>query len=1050
MADQLIRKSRASSPDRGSSSQAVERPRKRLRKRTNIIFNQRYDPITMVLKWQNDEKSTELLHEGQRTNTRLKVFHQPNGLKTMCFFCPMPARNKPSNIADLQFIQFHDGSVDIRALMFSKDGKLWSPGENEKPNPDDHYMVISIRFDIPYSNQLPPKNDRTIHHSIDWGIFDSIAGVKGGLLEMRFKPWLDLYNWILKIQEPVDITYQQRVLDRWWRDRREFETTWHPIVKREYELMKAETEKYTITGLLAEFEEFQVFSNSGLEPAADLPEEDIPKRGSKLFRVTLRPGPNFELPLDNNNQPLRIECKEGSKFRLLWPVPGEKNTFFELEGTVSAEDEYRSERSPGIVASMVIPINQQTDPRKGTVFSLQMVADTTIYDRQVRAINNLAKPRPELEDRLKPEEVFLLGKPASPILLSTEVDFHAIWQKSLFSGGLDESQTLAAMKCLEYNASVIQGPPGTGKSFTVIQTVIAFLRAQIALAIESIQLEIRSWDKEQREREINDAIGSPDLETAPVKSNQEYIRPRPSLEDWHKRVPHVLVTAGSNYAVNQLLRIWHSLVNQPDYSDLLDKVDPLVVRYVAENLYHFQPGDKPGSTKAASTTEPKHTHDDDVDYDDDNNDEFERQHDIEYKRRHETDSHGFDDRWSAPLLLEVRDPRKTQFPSQYSHLVKQQTLFPGRYERLINLKRKVASGRANVDDVEEIRGVTMEMNKMLFLHSLVLFSTTSSSGAFTVSTHFKPNVVVIDEASQLSELDTCVSYASSTSIRQIILAGDHIQLPPINTHSIPFLQMSGLEKIANIKEANGGVLTTGRDAIGPGPQWTLLRHNYRSVRGLVQPVSQMFYDGLLRHTIENKREEDIFTSIWTQGCMKKFKDYPSEAPCILWHNVPQDSAMDDPASMSKLNYISADLIVQLLSIIGSEGNPLKINPRDIVVIPMYSAQVGVIKEAMKENLEGDMRNVKVTTLDSFQGQECPYVIIDLVRSTMNGTRVLGFLRDRRRINVALSRAKLKTIIFGDITMYSQSEEFQFGYKSKCLFELAQEILRKKNQSLRQY
>ncbi|KAF3088526.1 hypothetical protein TWF102_010179 [Orbilia oligospora] len=399
MADQLTRKFHASSPDRDSSFQAVERPRKRLRKRTNIIFNQRYDPITMILKWQNDEKGTELLHEGQKTNTRLKVFHQPNGLKTMCFFCPMPARNKPSNIADLQFIQFQDDSVNIKALMFSKDGTLWSPGENEKPNPDEHYMVISIRFNIPYPNQLPPKNDR----------------VKGGLLEMRLKPWLDLYNWILKIQEPVDIPYQQKVLDRWWRDRREFETTWHPIVKREYELMKAETERYTITGFLAEFEEFHGFSNPELEPAADLPEEDLPKRRSKLSGL------------------LYVQCKEGSKFQLLWPVPGGKNTFFELEGTVSAEDEYRSERSPGIVASMVIPIHQQTDPRKGTIFSFQMVADTTIYDRRVRAINNLAKPRPKLEDRLKPEEVFLLGKPASPILLSTEVDFHAIWQKSLFS-----------------------------------------------------------------------------------------------------------------------------------------------------------------------------------------------------------------------------------------------------------------------------------------------------------------------------------------------------------------------------------------------------------------------------------------------------------------------------------------------------------------------------------------------------------------------------------------------------------------------------------------
>ncbi|KAF3208820.1 hypothetical protein TWF106_011311 [Orbilia oligospora] len=152
--------------------------------------------------------------------------------------------------------------------MFSKDGTLWSPGENEEPNSDEHYMAVQfvsreqlaytamlvsgpepnmvIGLDISYTNQLPPKNYRTIHHSI-----------------------------------------QQMVLDRWWRDRREFETTWLPTVKREYEPMKAEMENHIITGLLAEFEELQVFSNLELEPAADLPEEDLPKRGSKIFRGTL-------------------------------------------------------------------------------------------------------------------------------------------------------------------------------------------------------------------------------------------------------------------------------------------------------------------------------------------------------------------------------------------------------------------------------------------------------------------------------------------------------------------------------------------------------------------------------------------------------------------------------------------------------------------------------------------------------------------------------------------------------------------------------------------
>ena len=83
---------------------------------------------------------------------------------------------------------------------------------------------------------------------------------------------------------------------------------------------------------------------------------------------------------------------------------------------------------------------------------------------------------------------------------------------------------------------------------------------------------------------------------------------------------------------------------------------------------------------------------------------------------------------------------------------------------------------------------------------------------------------------------------------------------------------------------------------------------------------------------------------------------------------------------------------------------LKINTSELAFISPYSSQI----EKAKSVLPGE---VKVSTIDSFQGQEKHTVIISLVRSNNEG--VIGFLKDYRRMNVAMTRAKEQLIILGD-------------------------------------
>lgn len=229
--------------------------------------------------------------------------------------------------------------------------------------------------------------------------------------------------------------------------------------------------------------------------------------------------------------------------------------------------------------------------------------------------------------------------------------------------------------------------------------------------------------------------------------------------------------------------------------------------------------------------------------------------------------------------------------------------------------------------------------------------------------------VIIDEAGQ------CIEPAAWVPIiraEKVIMAGDPYQLPPTvksQDAAKAGLAISLLEKsVSRLKNVN------------------LLRVQYRMNEKIMQFSNAQFYDGQLEafegvkhRTIEASPE--VVEWIDTAGC-----------------GYNEESGENNE---SLVNKEEAALIKRHLQ------TWIHLSPKtDIAVISPYRAQVEWLEAELKE-----FENVVVNTVDSFQGQEREVVYISLVRSNENGD--IGFLKDYRRMNVAMTRAMKKLVIVGD-------------------------------------
>jgi AAA domain len=259
----------------------------------------------------------------------------------------------------------------------------------------------------------------------------------------------------------------------------------------------------------------------------------------------------------------------------------------------------------------------------------------------------------------------------------------------------------------------------------------------------------------------------------------------------------------------------------------------------------------------------------------------------------------------------------------------------------------------------------------------------------------KFSLVVLDEAAQTTEPALVCALAAARA-EQVIFVGDTQQLPPTVTSSRPELRDSlGLSPMARLERLDIGQVT--------------LQTQYRMPAALLEHPSRYFYGGLVQCVNDNSKNGEENPSAvpptgfpWPNGQPLAFVQVTTGAnDCEIAHSFGGRS-----------NPTEIDLVVRIIKdlLLGGE-----IAGDDISVISPYSKQVQLIRTALATTTtRNGAQDIRVGTVDSFQGQETGVVVFSAVRS--NPLHELGFLRDRRRLCVAITRARRGLILVGDATV----------------------------------
>lgn len=231
------------------------------------------------------------------------------------------------------------------------------------------------------------------------------------------------------------------------------------------------------------------------------------------------------------------------------------------------------------------------------------------------------------------------------------------------------------------------------------------------------------------------------------------------------------------------------------------------------------------------------------------------------------------------------------------------------------------------------------------------------------------NTVIIDEAGQALEPAVWIPVLKA---KRVIMAGDHQQLPP------------------TVKSLNSGLTTTLMEkCVALHPEAVvLLEEQYRMNTAIMGFSSRKFYDDRLKAApqVANRLlniADKPFTFIDTAGA-----GYEERSEGTSTSN-PEEAAF----------------IVRHIEAMSYTGVSM-------AVIAPYKEQVELLKTLLAET------PVEVNTVDGFQGQERDVVYISLTRSNPNG--IIGFLSDYRRMNVAMTRARLKLVMIGDSATLAQT------------------------------
>jgi len=283
---------------------------------------------------------------------------------------------------------------------------------------------------------------------------------------------------------------------------------------------------------------------------------------------------------------------------------------------------------------------------------------------------------------------------------------------------------------------------------------------------------------------------------------------------------------------------------------------------------------------------------------------------------------------------------------------------------------------------KEVRRIENQMRDDILEHAQVICATCVGAGDLLLDSRRFP-LVLLDEATQATEPASLIPLTKGA--RHVVLVGDHHQLPPT--------------VISRRAEDGGLSRSLFERLIALGAPSTMLTTQYRMHPAIREWPSERFYGGELEDGVTAPERVAPAGFVWPDW----------DAPIAF---IPVEGSEDSsPDGASKQNMDEAGLAVRVVDMLLSGGD---ITPHDIGVVTPYSGQVRLLNDLF-EGAGGREENeryhgLEIKTVDGYQGREKDVIVLSAVRANDSGE--MGFLTDRRRLNVAITRARRGLILLG--------------------------------------
>ena len=332
-------------------------------------------------------------------------------------------------------------------------------------------------------------------------------------------------------------------------------------------------------------------------------------------------------------------------------------------------------------------------------------------------------------------------------------------------------------------------------------------------------------------------------------------------------------------------------------------------------------------------------------------------------------------------------------------------LYDSREGNRENRHQKIARFKERAAELE------YTINESLFADARVIACTLTGSAHHLLHVR-RFGTLFIDEAAQALEASCWIAIQKAD---RVILAGDHRQLPP--TIKSPAALSGGLDKtlMQTICENKPRCVS-------------MLTIQYRMSDEIMQFPNREFYDGLLHSDPSVKYRgildwdtaiEWVESDLETENGKRKTENEDLTPKSNSFHlsdfTFPFSSGETLASDgLSRINPVEAELALQTLhDYIERIGKDRILYERlDIGIISPYKGQVQLLRRMLrKDSYWKPLRHlISINTVDGFQGQERDIILISMVRNNEQGQ--VGFLSDLRRMNVAITRARMKLIIIG--------------------------------------